>query len=176
MKRLVLATAVLALIAPPAGRVSAQEVEAPRAMKPAPDARFDAARFSKVLDAYDSIVVALAADKLDGIKEAAGVIVEHAPNGVIRKRAAALCGDDAVAGLAAAREALKSLSTAIIDYTGANLPALTAALADKKQPLPQKAYCPMAEASWLQHGEKITNPYYGGSMLRCGTFEEMKGK
>ncbi|WP_307448419.1 MULTISPECIES: DUF3347 domain-containing protein [Chryseobacterium] len=30
-------------------------------------------------------------------------------------------------------------------------------------------YCPMAEASWLSNEEKIVNPYYGNSMLTCGT-------
>ncbi len=34
---------------------------------------------------------------------------------------------------------------------------------------PQVAYCPMAKKSWLQNGKKITNPYYGSSMLRCGS-------
>ncbi len=34
---------------------------------------------------------------------------------------------------------------------------------------PQVAYCPMAKKSWMQNGKKITNPYYGSSMLRCGS-------
>ena len=34
---------------------------------------------------------------------------------------------------------------------------------------PNVAFCPMADKSWLQSGEKIANPYYGSQMLRCGT-------
>jgi len=29
-------------------------------------------------------------------------------------------------------------------------------------------YCSMAPGSWLQQDEKIRNPYYGASMLKCG--------
>ncbi|MCJ8153445.1 DUF3347 domain-containing protein [Chryseobacterium sp. SSA4.19] len=30
-------------------------------------------------------------------------------------------------------------------------------------------YCPMAQGSWLSSEKKIVNPYYGSSMLSCGT-------
>lgn len=30
-------------------------------------------------------------------------------------------------------------------------------------------YCPMAEASWLSENKEIKNPYYGASMLNCGS-------
>lgn len=33
------------------------------------------------------------------------------------------------------------------------------------------AYCPMANARWLQRNGEIANPYYGSKMLRCGEFE-----
>ena len=33
-------------------------------------------------------------------------------------------------------------------------------------------YCPMADASWLQKEEETRNPYYGTSMLKCGTVKE----
>jgi hypothetical protein len=32
------------------------------------------------------------------------------------------------------------------------------------------AYCPMAKKPWLQTAKEIENPYYGSSMLRCGSF------
>ena len=32
------------------------------------------------------------------------------------------------------------------------------------------AYCPMARKSWVQKGAEILNPFYGSSMLDCGTF------
>lgn len=30
-------------------------------------------------------------------------------------------------------------------------------------------YCPMADGSWLSNERKIINPYYGSSMLSCGS-------
>ncbi|MGY3052702.1 hypothetical protein ACVWYG_000898 [Pedobacter sp. UYEF25] len=33
-------------------------------------------------------------------------------------------------------------------------------------------YCPMAKESWLNETKKIENPYYGKSMLTCGTVKE----
>ncbi len=35
-----------------------------------------------------------------------------------------------------------------------------------------KAYCPMVKASWLQGSKEIRNPYYGASMLTCGSIQE----
>lgn len=32
-----------------------------------------------------------------------------------------------------------------------------------------KAECPMAKAQWIQSEGKIKNPYYGSSMLDCGS-------
>ena len=33
-------------------------------------------------------------------------------------------------------------------------------------------YCPMAKASWLQHGDVIANPYMGQAMSTCGTVQK----
>lgn len=33
-------------------------------------------------------------------------------------------------------------------------------------------YCPMAKATWLSDKEPIENPYYGKSMLTCGSVKE----
>ena len=60
--------------------------------------------------------------------------------------------------LTAAREAFGQLSEAMVAYR---------ALVPGDKPL--VAYCPMAKKSWLQAGKTIANPYYGASMLRCGT-------
>jgi len=30
-------------------------------------------------------------------------------------------------------------------------------------------YCPMADGNWMSDERKIVNPYYGSSMLSCGT-------
>lgn len=39
------------------------------------------------------------------------------------------------------------------------------------------AHCPMAfgyeGGDWLQTGEVLANPYYGATMLRCGTFQDL---
>ena len=32
------------------------------------------------------------------------------------------------------------------------------------------AFCPMKKKPWLQEGAAISNPYYGSSMLTCGSF------
>jgi len=38
-------------------------------------------------------------------------------------------------------------------------------------------YCPMKKASWLSDKQAIENPYYGKSMLDCGSVKEiLKGK
>ena len=34
------------------------------------------------------------------------------------------------------------------------------------------AYCPMAKGSWISDEKNITNPYYGKSMLTCGSVKE----
>lgn len=36
------------------------------------------------------------------------------------------------------------------------------------------AFCPMKPGRWLQEAEPLANPYYGASMLRCGTFEPIE--
>lgn len=34
-------------------------------------------------------------------------------------------------------------------------------------------YCPMAKSSWLNNGNEVNNPYYGGKMLKCGSTKEV---
>ena len=61
--------------------------------------------------------------------------------------------------LDAARDAFKPLSKSLIKYLkDKNVPAGTY----------HEVYCPMADASWLQTGREIRNPYYGSQMLDCG--------
>lgn len=36
-----------------------------------------------------------------------------------------------------------------------------------------KAHCPMVDADWLTEKNEIRNPYYGESMLTCGTIDEL---
>ena len=35
-----------------------------------------------------------------------------------------------------------------------------------------EVYCPMKKTYWLSNDKAIKNPYYGSSMLSCGTIEE----
>jgi hypothetical protein len=49
---------------------------------------------------------------------------------------------------------------------------IAAAKAEGWKDLPgmKVAYCPMAKRSWIQKEDAIRNPYYGKSMLTCGSF------
>jgi Cu(I)/Ag(I) efflux system membrane fusion protein len=158
----------------------AQEAKAPEDERPAPDPDFDAARTLRVLEAYDRIVVALADDELGGVGEATSRIAANAPNDAIRDAAETMAVAETERKLSESREHFKALSDAVARYVAANYESLEAGLEKDKHRVPRKAYCPMAEAVWLQYGEEITNPYYGASMLRCGEFqnwpEPMKGE
>ena len=116
-----------------------------------------------VYASYLKIQAALAKDSLDGVAQNAGVIAKAAEGDSAKllpadtaKQAAALAK---AANLSAAREAFKPLSKSFI-----------ACLADAKVQTGQyvEAYCPMADASWLQTGKTVSNPYYGKSMSTCG--------
>lgn len=63
--------------------------------------------------------------------------------------------------LAESRTAMKKLSAAVIPFARARVGGTLAVT---------EAYCPMADASWLQAGNTIANPYYGSAMLECGSF------
>ena len=64
--------------------------------------------------------------------------------------------------IAAARTAFDPLSTAVIELVRVQ---------PTKEVL-ERAYCPMVEASWLQVGSQLRNPYMGSRMLECGDIEE----
>lgn len=36
-----------------------------------------------------------------------------------------------------------------------------------------KAHCPMVDANWLTEKNEVKNPYYGESMLTCGSIDEL---
>jgi hypothetical protein len=117
-----------------------------------------------LVDPYVRVQSSLAADKIDGVKAdaaaigvAAGALGEPAT-----PIAAAASRLEAAATLKDARVAFGEVSEAIFAYakaTGSTLPAGV-----------KKAYCPMANKSWLQKGDEIRNPYYGSEMLDCGSF------
>ncbi len=121
------------------------------------------------LDHYLKIQTTLAQDSLQGLPERAealakviqsGSLKGLAPQAVQQARSLAQAKD-----LAAARAAFKPLSQSLIQYAAAD-PALAGQY--------RQAYCPMAQAGWLQTGSTIENPYMGKAMLHCGQFKKEK--
>ena len=117
-----------------------------------------------LLDAYLKIGTTLAADKTDGVPEAAKVLAAEAKKLGTTGTATAAAAEkiSAAADLKAARLAFGDLSDAVITLAG-NGPTASGGA--------RRAYCPMVKKYWLQKGEKIENPYYGSQMLRCGEFK-----
>ncbi|MEE8556805.1 MAG: DUF3347 domain-containing protein [Myxococcota bacterium] len=125
-----------------------------------------------VLTEYLKIQAALAADRTDGMRDAAAAIEASArglnPQATGGPHAehyagipAELVGScealQAAQGLDATREAFKKLSRPVAVWVGMAKPPDTSVM-----------YCPMAEAVWVQHGTDVANPYYGPRMLSCG--------
>lgn len=151
MKRITIVAlgAMLTLVGAAVGRAeSAQEIGA------------------SVFTDYQEIQAALAADTIEGVREAAARIVEtvkpcectagemEAAQAVV-EAATAMDGTD----LVALREQLKALSRALpayLEVTGVDSAQLY--------------FCPMVKAYWLQEkGDGTThNPYYGKAMPGCG--------
>ena len=69
-------------------------------------------------------------------------------------------------GLEETRERFKGLSQSMISYMKASQGRI------KGFEKIYVYYCPMAGASWLQKAEGTRNPYYGSSMLKCGSVKE----
>ncbi|HRO85627.1 MAG TPA: DUF3347 domain-containing protein [Niabella sp.] len=65
--------------------------------------------------------------------------------------------------LAAQRKAFSNLSN--------NMAALAEKFKLSNRPVYQQ-YCPMAKAYWLSNEKEIKNPYYGSSMLTCGSVKK----
>lgn len=120
-----------------------------------------------VLDSYLAIGDQLANDKVDGVKAAADAIAAEAAKmgekgTALAKAAKAMASMPSPADLAAARKAFGPLSEAVIEATK-----------DSRGDV-KLAFCPMANASWLQKDATIRNPYYGSGMLTCGEFRAPK--
>lgn len=80
--------------------------------------------------------------------------------------AQALTGAD----IAAVRKGFGTLSTDLIAWGAVAAPNVAATGSAGGLRI-AKAYCPMADASWLQTEPTVSNPYYGASMLTCGSFQ-----
>ena len=105
---------------------------------------------------YESVRAALAADDLTAANKAAAQLAKS------QKTATPAAQKIASASkLDTAREAFKALSKEAVSMA-------------KGQPGFFQANCPMVpngEGNWVQTTRKINNPYFGKSMLTCGTIE-----
>ena len=140
--------------------------------------------FDQMSESYLAIQTSLAGDTLEGVRENAGVITDLAEklNGKFNNHMAGVEEKDGKACLKlmpvlassskelgsakdikAARAAFGDLSEAMVAYRNM--------IPGEK---PNVAYCPMVKKNWLQNGKKVSNPYYGSSMLRCGSIVEEK--
>jgi membrane fusion protein, copper/silver efflux system len=138
----------------------------------APSKAQNASPAAKLVAAYLTAQEALAADDAAAARTAMGAVKESATAQVItdatllaRVTKAASTGA-AAKDLEGARKAFGELSAALLDWL-------------KAQPSPAAetlhvAFCPMAfgtGAKWLQRSDKVSNPYYGSEMLRCGSID-----
>jgi Cu(I)/Ag(I) efflux system membrane fusion protein len=114
---------------------------------------------ASVLNHYVTIQSALAADKLDGVREAAKNISKLMSDPIKTQAAAVATAQD----IAAARERFKLLSASVIQVVDQEH-VQTGRLFE--------AHCDMAKASWLQEGRDLRNPYFGKSMLDCGAIRK----
>jgi hypothetical protein len=115
-----------------------------------------------MLDPYFRIQASLSDDKTEGVKADAVAIATAAKSmgeagAPIAKAADALAG---ATDLGAARTAFSQLSDAVIAFSEST----KAEAGDNVHAM----YCPMVKKQWLQKGDKVSNPYYGKSMLTCG--------
>ncbi|MCG3147744.1 MAG: hypothetical protein PCFJNLEI_01185 [Verrucomicrobiae bacterium] len=131
--------------------------EAAQAGKPAP------AVVSGVLEQYAKIQTALAGDSTDGVREAAQAIAKQAKDDSNKTLPADVAAHAEILAkandLAAARTAFKALSASLSRYLST---------ANIQTGHYFQMHCGMAKADWLQTDKDVKNPYYGGSMLRCG--------
>ncbi|HEB54172.1 MAG TPA: efflux RND transporter periplasmic adaptor subunit [bacterium] len=122
-----------------------------------------------LVEAYLRASATLLADRTDGLDElwhdlhqAAGQLGKGPDPIATLARAVAAAVPGKGLDIEAVRTAFKPLSEAMIALVR---------VAPASQPL-SRAFCPMAEADWLQVGDKVQNPYMGQDMPECGRVEE----
>jgi hypothetical protein len=126
-----------------------------------------AAELPKALvDPYLQVQVALASDKFEPVAMNAKAI--GAVAATLGKDAEALVSTakklESAKDIAAARTAFGEVSAALVTYAEKTKSDLGADV--------RVAYCPMVNKPWLQKDKEIRNPYYGASMLSCGSFKK----
>lgn len=117
----------------------------------------------------------LSEDQLEGVYEELEEIRQEAQpladsdQAHVREHARAIIERAAVEidSLEQARGAFKGVSAALIEMLAVIPPS--DAVAEELY----VAYCPMAEASWLQTTEELANPYMGQKMLGCGEVKQV---
>jgi hypothetical protein len=119
-----------------------------------------------VFTKYLKIQTALAADSFQGVKEDATAIqtsIRSDSAGTFSAEVAKAAEDLAKAtDITAGRQVFKRLSGTLIKHLDANKEHAGHFV---------KAFCPMANAAWLQAGSVINNPYLGKEMARCGKIQ-----
>ncbi|MDF2552574.1 MAG: hypothetical protein K0R36_2200 [Chryseobacterium sp.] len=126
------------------------------------------AQVTKLYQNYITIKDALASDNADKTSKAATEFIKTASAidykvlsegnvSVLKKDATAISN---ARDIAAQRESFFNLSD--------NMIALAKQYKVSANPVFVQ-YCPMADGSWLSNEKKIINPYYGSSMLSCGS-------
>jgi len=117
-----------------------------------------------VYDHYLTIQASLAKDSLSGVADNANAIAKAVQTDAKSLPAAVATEAEALArtsDLKSARAAFKPLSDSLIQY-----------LADHKaRDAYVQVYCSMANASWLQAGKNVSNPYMGRAMSECGEIQ-----
>lgn len=120
-----------------------------------------------IVESYLAIQAQLAADKISDVKAPARAIAAQAATmgkaGTDIAKAAS--SFENAADIKVARDAFGALTDAIV--------AAGKAEGWKDVEGVRLAFCPMAKRSWLQKEERIRNPYYGSSMLTCGSFKPL---
>lgn len=113
---------------------------------------------TRAFEHYEAVRKALSADKLADVAPHAKQLaasVEPVGGAEAKKAADALAG---ATTLEDARKHFGELSTILVPkFREAEIPGATAFM------------CAMKKQPWMQRGDAVENPYYGKSMLTCGS-------
>jgi hypothetical protein len=144
--------------------------------KPAtPAAPLNGSASQNLVTAYLNVQNALASDDLKGAKAAftsVGTASKPSEAGLspeLQKKVESAAADGSGApDVGHARAAFVGLSDALLTWMGSASNPLSTPLS--------VVHCPMANegkgSKWLQRGDQVRNPYFGGEMLTCGDVEK----